>query len=1025
MKGEKLLKRQLLAVALGMAFAGAVGAQSNVTGSIFGNAEANSTIVVVNKDTGLTRRIPVGSNGRYQVSSLPNGSYTVSQEKNGAVTGTRENVAVVIASGTEVSFASAAPGNTLSAVTVTSSVTAIDVSQTDTRTVLTAEELNKLSVARDVSSAALLAPSVVFSDSYKQANGTTIPSFGGAASSENAYYINGFNVTNPLNSLGFTTLPFDSIAQQQVLTGGYGAEFGRSTGGVINIVTKRGGNTWKGGVYTSWTPRGTRAAYRDYYYATPANLYPNTPANATDGTLLQYRGANSSWESTVGGYVSGPLIKDRLFFYANLETTRDSGNFVNSVRLDGTGSVNQKGGWRDYENNTPRGLVKLDWHVSDNHLLEVTALADYAKREYQGYAFNYAGTSHGSTQFNGATSEDKARMWIGKYTGYLTDTMTLSASYGRQQITHTLDLFGYNPNCAAVSVGTSPNARAPGIPSANYDGSCQIYPAVLGFQPGPKRHDETKGGRIDFNWVIGNHDIRIGYERQDASSLTNQSFPGNFSWNYLRAANPTVALGSAAGIGSPASGGGLGTQGYYVTRAIRTFNADLGTVQASQFIEDRWQITDNFLLSLGLRNEQFKNYDAIGREYIKQDKQLAPRIGAAWDVFGDSTFKVFANAGRYHLASPSSAAQRGAARNTTEYYTYTGVAADGTPTGLAPIALDPSKGQVCPGTNWVSANQECGKGWTTALQQSAIDIKAHYQDEFILGFESAATETLNFGAKLTYRTLKNAIDDVCDPRVNYGRCVNFNPGVDNTFYSEDRAGNFTYVTLTAAQLGMPKLKRTYQALDFFVEHGFSNGWYGKAEYTFSSNKGNTEGQLSSELDTGGGGQIDVARTQDWDKPGLMDNAYGYLPNHRAHQLKVFGYFQLTESVRVGGSWMWASGRPQSCLSFHPDPTAVTYASSTNFFCGLNAYGNTTAVSRGTFRNTPHSSQLNLNVAYVPVWAGKKLTLQADVFNVLNRQSPAMYYPRYASSQSTVNALFGRELYYSSPRYLRLTARYDF
>ncbi|WP_251275372.1 TonB-dependent receptor domain-containing protein, partial [Enterobacter hormaechei] len=74
--------------------------------------------------------------------------------------------------------------------------------------------------------------------------------------------------------------------------------------------------------------------------------------------------------------------------------------------------------------------------------------------------------------------------------------------------------------------------------------------------------------------------------------------------------------------------------------------AQVKTKQSAQYIEDRWQVTDNLLLQLGLRNETFKNYTSAGEVYVKQDNQWAPRLGAVWDVHGDSTLKLFANAGR-------------------------------------------------------------------------------------------------------------------------------------------------------------------------------------------------------------------------------------------------------------------------------------------------------------------------------------------------------------------------------------------
>ena len=84
-----------------------------------------------------------------------------------------------------------------------------------------------------------------------------LASFGGSSVAENAYYVNGFNITNAFNNLAFAQIPFEAIAEQQVKTGGYGAEFGRSTGGVVNLITKRGTNAFSAGgaISTTNSPR--------------------------------------------------------------------------------------------------------------------------------------------------------------------------------------------------------------------------------------------------------------------------------------------------------------------------------------------------------------------------------------------------------------------------------------------------------------------------------------------------------------------------------------------------------------------------------------------------------------------------------------------------------------------------------------------------------------------------------------------------------------------------------------------------
>lgn len=1021
------MKRSALFMALGMCFAGGVSAQSNITGQIFGSAPAGAgtTIVVQNLDTGLTRTITVGADGNYRVASLPNGRYKVTLKQGDAVVSTRDNVQVSIASGSEVSFASGDASQTLDSVTIVGSGLAlVDVSQTDTRTVLTADQLEKLSIGQTPTDVAMLAPSVVKNDSY---NG--VPSFGGSASSENAYFINGYNVTNPLTSIGFTTLPFDAIGEQQILTGGYGAEFGRSTGGVINIVTKRGSNEFKSGVYMKWTPESTAAAPRDVYYPDTGFYTFDNTNNGTDEQINVWRQRNKSWQVTTGFYGSGPLIKDKLFFYAGAETTKREGSEVLSGRFDLPTSAAALNGWREYRFNSPRWAGKMDWYITDDHLLEFTAIQDRTTQESLRRSFNYQTLEHPSTGGSITTLDDDAQMYVAKYTGYITDAFTVSALYGMQDISHNNSLpSGYDPSCPQI-VASTPAVRAPGV----VYNTCQV--STSNTLPVTQNEESTDGWRLDLNYVWGDHEFTLGYEQQNAEVAQHTKIAGGERWTYGRQTNPATPISPI--VGSPASAGGRGAQGYFVSRAVIAANSDPSVEQSSQYLEDRWHITDNFLLTLGLRNEQFTNFDGLGQAYISQRHQLDPRVGFSWDMQGDATWKLFGNAGRYHLATPNQAAIRGASAslNTMEYFTYTGTdPRTGAPTGLVRIPLTGTSTTICPGTQAISSNAECGLS-PDPLTTTARDIKSHYQDEYILGFENAFSESFAWGAKGTYRDLRSAIDDICGDALR-SKCLNANPGETNTFLLKNPDGSYTQVTLTAEEMGFPKLKRKYYAIDLFAEHPFSNNWYGKFEYTFSRNWGNTEGQLASDLDTGAGGQADVGRTQDWDLWQLMVGSNGLLPNHRAHQVKAYGWYEWSDQWRTGATLIAASGRPKNCTSHFPQDSAALYNGSAYWYCGLSGNATTPpaadyAISpRGSKGEGPWSTQLNLNVAYLPSWADGKLTLQADIINVLNRQTAGAYNPRYengsaADRRNTPNKFYGQEIQISAPRSLRLTARYDF
>jgi hypothetical protein len=236
----KGLKRSALTVALGLCFVGGAYAQSNAAGAITGSANAGDTITISNPSTGFSRTITVGADGNFRFSSLPTGQYQISD--NG---GAARPVTVNVGTSSTVDFTTSGAATTLGTVTVvgTNQVNPIDVSSVESTTILTTQQIAKIPVPRDGTSVALLAPGTVRGD----AAFGNLASFGGASVAENQYYLNGFNITNSFQNLNFVQVPFEGIAEQQVKTGGYGAEFGRSTGGVLNQITKRGSNEFHAG----------------------------------------------------------------------------------------------------------------------------------------------------------------------------------------------------------------------------------------------------------------------------------------------------------------------------------------------------------------------------------------------------------------------------------------------------------------------------------------------------------------------------------------------------------------------------------------------------------------------------------------------------------------------------------------------------------------------------------------------------------------------------------------------------------
>src|SRR5690348_15004112 len=258
-----------VAMAMGLGFTGLALGQAT-TGSIFGTAPATAgDTVMVQGANGATREVAVDASGRYSVNGLPVGRYTVTLRKDGQVLATQENVTVSPASGTNVPFTAASAENAqnLGAVqVVASALPAIDVTSVNSSTIITAADLAKLPVTRSAESIALLAPGTVKGSSYF-ANAV---SFSGSSVSENAYYVNGYNTGEPYRNIGGFQLPYGAIDQQETLTGGYSAKYGRSDGGVINQIGKRGTNEWHFGAQVVWEPKFLEASPRNNYYGHPA-----------------------------------------------------------------------------------------------------------------------------------------------------------------------------------------------------------------------------------------------------------------------------------------------------------------------------------------------------------------------------------------------------------------------------------------------------------------------------------------------------------------------------------------------------------------------------------------------------------------------------------------------------------------------------------------------------------------------------------------------------------------------------------
>ncbi|HZV39260.1 MAG TPA: TonB-dependent receptor [Pseudoxanthomonas sp.] len=1007
--GHSLRQKYLIAAIGSLLAAGTVHGQSTV-GSIYGQVPAGEgqSIVIHNTATGATREIAVGSNGRYTAGQLPVGTYTVTLQRDGKAVQTQENVVLRVGQGENVSFSGGGDNvQQLDQVTVRGSRAGIDVTSVDSRTVLTSEQLKALPLARSAEAAALLAPGVVPGTTSASGKfGAPLSSFGGASVVENVYYVNGFNTTDPNQGQGGLTLPYGAIDQEEIYTGGYSAKYGRSEGGVLNIVGKSGTNEWKFGGSMVFFPSWSRASQDDLNYTRlPVDVEGNpTPQAELTGMLYSPRSENESSTTTYDAYIGGPILRDRLFFFVAAEQSRSDGTSVGTVTSDNftkSSSTNDK------------LYAKVNWNITDNHLLELTGDYNQIDGTSTQYHYDFVNRQRGEVQrdaagkVNQSDSNNGGRFWAAKYTGYLTDSLTLSAQYGRMDLkSETIPLGLDTTNAFVGGVANQNPAYTGGTPIRTVQ---QIPSTSL---PG---EFITKNWRIDLNWVLGRHTLNFGVDRLDSTAQninSNISSGPGYTWSYGHTSSPSLPLNPSIGI--PATAGfPNGGDGYYVTKNVRRTGGNLYTYQQAEYLEDNWQVTDKLLLSLGIRHDSYRNENTHHDVYVEQDNLWQPRFGFSWDVHGDSSLKVFGNLGRYDMNQPLSSDGwlANSALNTTQYFTYGGIAANGEPTGLTQM------------TEPVSINGSYGQSPDFHLIY-AKDLKPQAQDELILGFVKAIGSHNTFGAKFTHRELRSVIDDFCNGtnadggpdfegramghfdkaeamgiEVDYEGdpwCRQINPGIDNVIVVKDTSGVYHDVPMTAAEMGFPKLKRKYNGVDFFVEHAFDGKWYGKFDYTWSRAYGNSEGQSQTRSDSIGGTQ-----QTDWDNPAVMVNANGPYGYDHTHQIKLFGYYQLTPEWQVSGNLMMVSGGPKYCLGkFGPDQTEP-YGYGGFYWCDgqwepvMNDEGELElSPVAGTGRPTPPgkkgrmgwNNSINLGVHYRPAFADHKLAFHFDVFNLFNEQT---------------------------------------
>ncbi|MDP5208302.1 TonB-dependent receptor [Microbulbifer sp. 2205BS26-8] len=967
-------------------------AASNTSGSIFGRAEAGTEITYLNKGTGVSRTITVPAGGRFNISSVPAGTYVVMDSA-----GNEQEVQVTIGRGSNVSF------DTIEVVEVIGSrIKAIDTSSVESTEVFTADTVQRLPLPRDSVAVALLTPGAIQGGANFDRN---LPSFGGASIGENGYYIDGMDVTNLRTLLSFANLPQDAIEQTQIKSGGYGVEYGRALGGIINVVTKSGSNDWAFG--------GSLYSVHDALRSSEKN----TINRKLDGSseILTYNSADTESRLEYNIYASGPLIENKLFFFVNLEGQDD--DIDNYSRND---SYNIK-------TDTPNYLAKLDWYITDEHLLRFTHInnqTEYDRTEYHNLNGEEWAGKHGE-QTNSYTYQEGGDMSILSYTGHLSDNLTLNLMAGKLKHQY-LKVPSLEGGDCAYAWDTTNGVGWPGRKAIG----CWNAPTQDEVTDDIDDIDKRDSYRADIDWVLGDHRLRFGYNAESYDSTSpGSSYSGGIYYRYQTAHenNDCTINGVLLDCGTE-------------TVRIRTneiVSATFSVENTAWYIEDSWQLSDNILVYGGLRGETFTNNDGQGRTFLESDHLIAPRFGFSWDIDGDSSKKFYGTLGRYYIPVASNTnirATREEHFRENHYIVTGGWNADGSP---------------------VSLGQEFGRSVVDdQIANPAViadaNLEPMYQDELILGYEQRVTDDWTLGAKFMGRTVGSGMDDFCgkdgfvrwaddngydnfDPHSLAG-CIIINPGEDITIAMDlNNDGTLTNVTTPASYHGLPEYKRHYLGLQLTAEKALSDNWLLNLSYVLSRTFGNVEGYVNSSL-----AQEDPGATQDFDHANFMHGAYGNLPTDRTHQFKAFGIYDFTEELSVSMNLSLISGIPLSCQGFvstegmlEGDGTTAydlgnfNRYSASSFYCN-DGSGNQVLTKRGDEGRSNWLYTADLGIAYAPAWY-EGLVLKATVYNLFDWQRPDAYDQEKDLDRGNpaVNHNFLKATSFQPPRYVQLTARYSF
>jgi len=926
-------------------------AQSQTTGQIEGlvtdanNAPLPGASVEIKSPSlqGARTAVSDGS-GRYRFPALSIGIYSVTARLSGFKQVERTGVQVTLGGTATVPFRLEI--SVTQEVVVTAETPVVDVASTTTGTSYTAKVISQLPVGRNYADIVRSQPGVQTDTGETQGRSLALSIYG-STSAENLYLIDGVNTTNVIKGFQGKAINNEFVEEVEVKTGGYQAEFGRNTGGVINVITKSGGNDFHGDLFGYYDNTGMKAL----------DKVESSPAYSQGGDVQGSPYFSKNDRSEIGIGFGGYLLKDRIWFYGAYDHVDRK---VEAMQTAGV--VNGQAFPRDEKSDLYSG--KLTFRITDSTTLIGTIFADPQTNTGLQTAGDFVNSTNPNT-YNG-TRDLGGTDYAVKLSQLIGTTALFNAQYGRHA-----EKFLFTP-LNDVSQVTDNTPTLYGAPAQIGGGWGQVF--------GPTQNNESTRDLFTgaLSMFFGSHEVKFGGDYQ---SDTTSGSTFNTGGQRLTVRPCTQSGTSRCDLSKapvvPITGGTGATPVFYQHRYFTATGGsttpyvspfDVPSKFFSFFVQDTFKVLPNLTVNAGVRYDDQKVYKGNGEVAFHLENQWAPRVGFSWDPTKDGSMKVYGSYGKFYWPTPTDLNVRVFTANNTQFtYNY------------SPTDLAQGSGPICSATVTTNCTPRSSlfQGSSFAGEPVEQGLTGSSQQEFTMGVEKALDPTFSIGFKFTYRKLgEGVIEDRCDLDPDFNSdgstCAITNAGGSGFFANGqsptcNASSNPTDPNGGACGLaGVPMVgaKRDYWGVELVAKKRVANSLYLQASYLYSQLRGNYSGAIRV-----ASGQTDPGINADYDYWQFSINSDGKLELDRPHQFRLDTVYSAPFGLNVGLQTWVRSGQPTNSLgyynSFYPDLLYLT--------------------QRGSGERLPTDWDMNLSLAYDFKVGPVTITPQLFIFSLFNNQ----------------------------------------